>query len=83
MRTLESHSCLLYLTREKFRNRRCLYLDDHLDKLLDVIFVTKIFFLPFRKNIENPLEMLLDEFSQIYKFRTHSPKKYITHPNLL
>jgi hypothetical protein len=45
MRTLESH----------FR----LYLDNHLEKLLDDSFVPKSLFLTFRKDMKSLLEMLL------------------------
>jgi hypothetical protein len=35
-------------------------LDDHLDKLLEDIFSPKALFLPFRKNIESLLGMVLE-----------------------
>jgi hypothetical protein len=57
MLTLDSHSSSIF-EQKKIRNRRWLYLDDHLDKLLEVFFLKKSLFLPFRKNIKSILELL-------------------------
>ena len=44
IRTLERHSRLLFLASKKIRNRRWLYLDDHLEKLLEGSFHQNIYF---------------------------------------
>jgi hypothetical protein len=59
MCTLESYSHLLFLAKEKIQNRRWLYLDDYLDKLLESSFSPKYLFLSFRKDMESLSEMLL------------------------
>jgi hypothetical protein len=66
MRTLKSHSRLLFLASKKIRNRRWLYLDDHLEKLLESGFLPKPLFLAFSKNMESLLEMLLFDHSYLY-----------------
>ena len=58
MRTLESHSRLLFLASEK-SGIEGLYLDNHLEKLLEDNFSPKSLFLTFKKDMENLLEVLL------------------------
>ena len=58
MRTLESHSRLLFLASEKSRIEDD-HLDNHLEKLLYGSFSPKYLFIAFRKDMKNPLEMLL------------------------
>ena len=60
MHTLESHSRLLFLASEKTRNRRRLYLNNHLEKLLEGNFSPKSLFLVFRKDIESLGDALKD-----------------------
>ena len=57
MPTLESHSRLLFLASEK-PGIEGLYLDDHLEKLLEDNFSPKFLFLTFKKDMESLLEML-------------------------
>ena len=47
--------------QRKIRNRRWLYLDDYLEKLLEGSFSQKSLFLAFIKDMESLLEMLLKE----------------------
>ena len=58
MRTLESHSRLLFLASEK-SGIEGLYLDNHLEKLLEGSFSPKSLFVAFRNDIESLLETLL------------------------
>jgi hypothetical protein len=44
MRTIERVILAFYIWRVKIQNRRWLYLDDHLDKLLEDIFHQNIYF---------------------------------------
>jgi len=56
MRTLESHSSLLFLASEKSKIEDGLH--NHLDKLLKVNFSPKSLFLAFREDLESLLELL-------------------------
>ena len=53
----ESFSSSIFGLR-KTRNRQWLYLDDHLEKLLEGNFSLKLLFLVFRKNIQSLSKML-------------------------
>ena len=47
--------------QREIRNRLWLYLDNHLEKFLEVIFPSKYIFLTIRMNIKSLLELLLEK----------------------